>query len=146
MTVPINQGNVNRLRGSVVYATRPDLAVISSNLAKEAISITFEGDAAQKLPTMTGGVDSPEPYVMATVEIHLLRTQALAAAYKLAIETDTSLGSVNVIGDATTLPDYQLEGCILQGVQGLNFDGNNPNFTVRIRGIYYTNALMWAST
>lgn len=146
MTVPIDQGNVNRLRGSVVYATRPDLTVISSNLAKEAISITFEGDAAQKIPTLTGGVDSSEPYVMAMVEIHLLRTQALAAAYKLAIETNTSLGSINVIGDATTLPDYQLEGCILKGVQGLNFDGNNPNFSVRIQGIYYTNALMWATT
>lgn len=146
MTVPISQGSVNRLRGSVVFATRPDLTVISSNLAKEAINLAFEGDAAQKLLTLTGGVDSPEPYVMATVEIHLLRTQAIASAYKLAIETDTTLGSINVIGDADALSDYQIEQCVLLGVQGLNFDGNNPNFTVRIRGIYYTNALMWAAS
>ena len=146
MTVPLNQGVVNRLRGSVVFATRPDLVVTAANLAKEAISISFEGDAAQKLPTLTGGVDSSEPYVMATVEIHLLRTQALASAYKLAIETNTTLGSINVIGDANTLTDYQLEGCVLLGVQGLDFNGNSPNFTVRIKGIYYVNALVWATT
>jgi hypothetical protein len=146
MTVPINQGTVNRLRGSVVYATRPDLTVTAAYLAKEAISIAFEGDAAQKLGTLTGAVDSPEPYVMATVELHLLRTQALADAYKLAIETNTSVGSINVIGDADTLSDYQIEQCVILGVQGLDFNGNSPNFTVRLKGVYYVNGAIWIAS
>lgn len=146
MTVPIDQGLLNRLRASVVYAAFPELGIIANNLTKSGIVVSFEGDAAQKIGTMTGAVDSPEPYVMINVEIHMLRTQALAAAYKQQIETNTSLGSINVISDTNTLPDYQIEGVVLLGVSGLTYDGNNPDFSVRLKGIYNVNAELWAST
>lgn len=146
MTVPIDQGVLNRLRGSVVFAAFPELTVTAAYLAKEAISLNFEGDAAQKVPTMTGAVDSPEPYVMATIEIHLLRSQALSSAFKAQIESNTSVGSVNVITDAATLENYQIEQCVLKGVTGLTFDGNNPTFSVRLQGVYYVNSQLWAAT
>ena len=146
MTVPISQGTLNRLRGSVVFAAFPELTVTAAYLAKEAITLNFEGEAAQKLPTMTGAVDSPEPYVMATIEIHVLRSQALSSAFKAQIEANTSVGSVNVITDSETLENYQIEQCVLLGTSGMNFDGNSPNFTIRLRGVYYVNSQLWASS
>lgn len=146
MTVPVQQGTLNRLRGSVVFAAFPELTVTAAYLAKEAISLNFGGDSAQNLPTMTGAVGSPEPYVMATVEIHLLRSQALSSAFKAQIEANSMIGSINVITDSEALENYQIEQCILQGVSGLNFDGNSPSFTVRITGIYYVNSQLWASS
>lgn len=146
MTVPVQQGTLNRLRGSVVFAAFPELTVTAAYLAKEAISLNFEGDSAQNLPTMTGAVGSPEPYVMATIEIHILRSQALSSAFKAQIEANSSVGSINVITDSEALENYQIEQCILKGTSGLNFDGNSPTFTVRISGIYYVNSQLWASS
>lgn len=145
MVAPVDQGNLNRLRGSVVFADFPGLGVTTPFLAKEAISLTFEGDAGQLLPTMTGGVGSPEPYQFATVEIHLLKTQALANAYKDQVETNVKVGSINVIGDADAMENWQLENCIIQSTAPGPFDGNNPTFTVRIRGIYYVNRDLWTA-
>lgn len=146
MVAPVDQGNLNRLRGSVVFADLPALGVTTPFLAKEAISLTFDGDAGHLLPTLTGGVGSPEPYQIATVEIHLLKTQALANAYKNQIETNNALGSVNVIGDSDAMENWQLENCQLLSTAPGPFDGNNPTFTVRIQGIYYTNRDLWAAS
>jgi len=146
MVAPVDQGNLNRLRGSVVFATLPALGVTTPFLSKEAISIAFEGDAGHLLPTLTGGVGSPEPYQIATVEIHLLKTQALANAYKNQIETNNRLGSINVIGDSEAMENWQLENCQLLSTAPGAFDGNNPTFTVRIQGIYYTNRDLWTAS
>ena len=146
MVAPIAQGSLNRLRGSVVFAEHPELGVTTPFLAKEAISLAFEGDAAQLIGTLTGGVQSPEPYMMATVEIHLLKTLALANAFKAQIETNTNIGSVNIIGDAETMENWQLENCVLISQAPGPFDGNNPTFTIRLRGIYYVNSDLWASS
>jgi len=145
MTVPIQQGTLNRLRSSVVFANFPELTIQASNLTKEGISISFEGAASQNLPTMTGMVGSPEPYQQANITIHAVRSQALADSFKQQIETDTQMGSVNVIADTTTLSDYQIESCVITNVDPMAFDGNQPAFVVHLSGVYYANAALWAA-
>jgi len=146
MSLLINQGTLNRLRGSVVYALFPNLNVTASYLAKEAISIAFEGDFSQLLPSLTGGVSSPEPYVFATVTIHLLRSQALSNAYKVQNEISSLLGPVSIIGDSTALGDFAIENTVMQSFQEITFDGNQPGFVVRLRGIYNVNAALYAGS
>jgi hypothetical protein len=146
MASQIQQGTLNRLRGSVVFADFPGLQVTAAFLGKEGISINPEGDTALQIPTMTGTVGSPEPFQMVTVTVHLLRTQALADAYKAQIETDTSVGSMNVIPDAATLSNYQIEECSIVGWQEMTFNGTEPGFQVRIRGTYYINSALWAAS
>ena len=141
----ILQGTLNRLRGSVVFAFYPELNVSASYLGREAISLSFDGDTAQLHGTLTGAVTSPEPYTYGTVTMHLLRSQFLADLYKTQIELNTSLGSVTVIGDSDTLGDFQLENCVLMSIQEMAFDGNQPGFVVRLRGIYNINALLFAA-
>ena len=68
------QGTLNRLLASVVYAGSPELNVTSSYLAKDGVSIAFDGDTSQLIGTMTSAVTSPEPYIYATVTMHLLKT------------------------------------------------------------------------
>jgi len=142
----ILQGTLNRLQGSVVFANYPALTVTAPFLGKEAISIAFEGDVAQLIGTLTGGVTSPEPYQYATATIHLVRSQALADAYKQQIERNALVGSINVISDSSTLAPFQLENCVLMSLQDLSFDGTQTNFQVRVRGIYNINSTMWAET
>jgi len=142
----VQQGTLNRLRGSVIYAEFAQLNVTASYLDKAAISLAFEGDAGELITTLTGGVTSPAPYQIANVTMHLLRSQSLANAYKVQFETDTTMGSVNIIPDADTLDNYQLENCILVRVEDQNFDGTQPGMIVRLRGIYYVNAALFASS
>jgi hypothetical protein len=139
----IIQGTLNRLIASVVYADFPELNINSGYLSKEGISIAFEGDLSQLIPTMTGAVTSPEPYVFGSVTIHLLRSQFLASQYKGQIETDTTMGSVTVIPDSIALTPYQLENCVLQSVQEMTFDGNQAGFIVKLRGVYQINGSMY---
>lgn len=146
MASPIAQGKLNRLRGSVLFADFPALQVTAANLAKEGISINPEGDTAMQIGTMTGTVASPEPYQMVTITIHLLRTQALGNAYKLQIEDDTSVGSVNVITDSTAFDQYQVENCSIVGWQEMTFNGTDASYQVRIRGTLYINAALWADS
>jgi hypothetical protein len=140
------QGTLNRLRGSVVFADYPDLQVTSAYLAKEAISISFDGDTSLLIGTLTGAVTSPEPYTYGTVTIHLLRTQDLANAFKNQIEVNTTMGSVNIIGDSTALDNFQLENCILMSLQEITFDGNQAGLIVRLRGVYNINSNLFADS
>ena len=76
------QGTLNRLLASVVFANFPQLNVTSSYLAREAVSIAFDGDTSLLIGTLTSAVTSPEPYVYGTVTMHLLRTQSLGPKWK----------------------------------------------------------------
>jgi hypothetical protein len=140
------QGTLNRLLANVVYADFPQLNVTAPYLAKEAISISFDGDTSQLIGTLTGAVTSPEPYVYGTVTMHLLRTQALGNAYKTQIEQNTTLGSVNVIPDTTALSPFQLNNCVLMSLNETAFDGNTAGLVVRLRGVYSINAALFAAS
>ncbi len=143
MASPIAQGTLNRLRASVTYADFQNLQVTAGNLASGGISIAPEGDTAQQIGTLTGTVGSPEPYQMVTVTMHLLRTQALGDAYKTQIETNTQVGSLNVIVDSTAMENYQVENCSIVGWSEMALEGKDPTFQVRVRGTYYINSELW---
>lgn len=138
------QGTLNRLLASVVYANFPNLNVTSAYLAKEAISLGFDGDTSQLIGTLTGAVTSPEPYIYGTCTMHLLRTQALGNAYKLQIETNTTMGSVTVIPDSVALSSFELNNCVLQSIQEVAFDGTQAGLIVRLRGVYSINSTLFS--
>ena len=78
----VAQGTLNRILGSVVWPSFSALNVTSSFLGKQGIRLALEGESTLFIPTMTGAVTSPEPYMMIGLTINLLKTQSLAAQYK----------------------------------------------------------------
>jgi hypothetical protein len=140
----IQQGTLNRLLASVVYADFTQLNVTSGYLAREAISLSFDGDTSLLIGTLTGAVTSPEPYIFGTVTMHLLRTQALGEAYSEQIRTNTTLGSVTVYPDTQVLQPFQLNNCVLMSIQETAFDGQQAGLVVRLRGVYNINSTLFA--
>ena len=140
----IQQGTLNRLLASVVYADFTQLNVTSGYLAREAISLSFDGDTSLLIGTLTGAVTSPEPYIYGTVTMHLLRTQALGEAYSSQIRTNTTLGSVTVYPDTQVLQPVQLTNCVLMSSQETAFDGTQAGLVVRLRGVYNINSTLFA--
>lgn len=141
----IDQGTLNRLLGSVVFLEYAELNITAPYLSQEAISISFSNDAGLLIPTMTGGVNSPEPYQMCDIAIHLIRAQGFSDLYKQQIETDTNVGDFTVIPDSTTLSEYIFVNGIIKGQREVSFDGKQAGLLITLSGIYYVNNDLWVS-
>ena len=141
----IDQGVLNRLKGSVVWANFPALNVTASFLDREGINLRLEGEMSAQHGTMTGVVQSPEPYVPVSVVISLLKTQSLSDAYKTQMEQSVLLGPGTVYPDVSTgLSQYQLYNMSIQSVGELLLNGTTPIFGVTVRGYYVINNQLWS--
>lgn len=139
----IPQGTLNRLKASFELQALSQLNVTSPYLGPEGISLAFGAEATQQFPTMTGAVQSPEPYQPCVVTIHLLRTQALSDAWEAQRLSTTILGDCTVRPDATTLRPYPLTNCALQNVRELKMNGQDPAYMITITGYYLINNDLW---
>lgn len=141
----IDQGILNRLRASVVWSDFPQLNVTASYLDKEGIRMALEGKASTQHGTMTGVVQSPEPYLPVTITINLLKTQALGDAYKRQMEASSILGQGTVWPDVTVggLSSYQLQNMSIDSTPELDFSGGSPTYRVMLSGFYVVNNNLW---
>lgn len=141
----VQQGIVNRLKASVVFASHPELNVTAPYLGREGIRLALEGDGATYLPTLTGGVPSPEPYQICMVTINLLKTQALSATYKGQYEDNVLIGDLTIRPDTTTgLSPYDLTNCALVSVAEQDYAGNEAVWRINIRGYYNINSNLFS--
>lgn len=139
----IQQGTLNKLRGSVSPVDFPELNVIAGNLAPEGISLSFSGGATTTIDTMTGVVQSPEPYIKVSVKVHLLKSQILSDQWKTQMEDSTLLGDLAITTDSITLTDYNFSNVAIESVETLDFSGKNANYIINLTGIYYINNSLW---
>lgn len=139
----IPQGTLNRLRGSITIPGFPELNVTASYLGPEGIGLSFGGVVTTSLPTMTGVVQSPEPYQECNVTIHLLKTQSFANLWKLQLELLSLLGDMIVTPDAVALSAYSLSNTAIQNVNPLSFAGRDAGWSVMCSSIYYINSALW---
>ena len=139
----IDQGTLNRIRGSVVLPGFPSLNVTAAFLGKAGISVGLQGESTLFLPTMTGAVTSPEPYMMVRVTVHLLKTQQLSTLYKARMELDARLGDMQVIPDAVGFPNYDFFNCAISAVRELSMAGDDGGYVVSMQGYYNVNSTLW---
>lgn len=137
----IDQGVLNRIRGAVVWTNFPQLNVTAPFLDRDGINLRLEGEMSTQHGTMTGIVQSPEPYVPVSVVIALLKTQALSEAYKTQQENSVILGPGVVYPDISIggVSQFQLQNMSIQGVGDLLFNGSTPIYAVTCRGYYVVN-------
>jgi hypothetical protein len=163
MAVPqLNQGVLNRIKASITVASNNALSVGPTNLGREGIRLTLEGNATDYFPTMTGAVPSPAPYQVATLTLNLLKTQTVANVYQNAFLTSTLLGQVTVYPDvsvASNVPPptaggaqaglaasqnpilaYVLLNSVLESVNPMTFSGEEPLYVVTIKGYILVNS------
>ena len=140
----IDQGVLNRLRASVVWTAFPALNVTASYLDKPGIRLALEGQASMQHESLTGVVQSPEPYLPITITIALLRTQPLADLYKTQWEANSLIGTGTVWPDVSTgLSQFQLQNMSIQSVGEMTFNGQDPGMGVICRGFYVINNSLW---
>lgn len=142
----ISQGSLNRLRASIVWPANASLNVTAGFLGRRGISLALDGESTLYINTLTGAVASPEPYMMITLTIHLLRTQQLCSLYKVQMEANALIGDGTVRPDVppgTGLAPYNVVNCAIQSINEMSFAGDDADFSVRIRGYYLLNSSLW---
>ena len=141
----ITQGTINRLVTSILFAGNPALNITPPFLAPEAIDWAPEGNLTTNLPSMTGHVTSPEPYVMARMTCHLLRSQGFADAWKQQMETSTLLGDATVRPDVNgnILSPYLCNNVAIIGHDRMGFSGRDASFVVVLQGNWQINSNLW---
>jgi len=138
------QGTLNRLKASIVIPLFPSLNITPPFLGKEAIGIAFKGPATIRIPTMTSGVNSPEPYREVEITAHLVRSQGLAQAWKAQEELNTILGQITVRPDVAGFPPYQFMNCSLDGISSLTINGMDAGYVITMGGFYNVNSALWS--
>ena len=138
-------GSLNRLLASFIVPSFPQLTITAPFVTREGLHLGFEGDATQSLPQMTGVVQSPEPYQMATITGHVLKTNGLGQLYELQKTINTAIGDCTAIGDSPSLAPYQIVNCAIFNTQPAMFNGTDAGYVVTIRGTYYINSQLWGS-
>ena len=139
----IAQGTLNRLRGSVVWRSLPQLNVTASFLGEAGIGLRLAGPATTRINTMAGSVTSGEPYIPIVLTCNLLRTQALADGYKQQMEALSTIGDGVVRTDSRTLSPFALFNCSIDEVGDLAINGKDAGYVVTIGGYYLVNASLW---
>jgi hypothetical protein len=122
------------------------LNVTAAYLGRRGISLALDGESTMFINTLTGAVTSPEPYMMITCTIHLIRTQPLCSLYKNQMEVSPLIGDGTVRPDVppgTGLSPYQISNCAIQSINEMSFAGDDADFSVRIRGYYLVSSSMW---
>jgi hypothetical protein len=140
----IPQGTLNRLRGSVNFPTNSELNVTAPYLGKGGITFSLEGEAVTYIPTMSGAVTSPEPYMMCKCVINLLKTQNLSDVYKRQMELTALVGDFVVTPDASTLSTYYINNASIESVKELPFNGTDAGYAVTLSGYYLVNSQSWS--
>lgn len=142
----VQQGSLNRIRGSVTWNSNPSLNVTAPYLSKEAMRLSLQGESTRYLDTLTGAVTSPEVKMMIELQINLLKTQALSSLYKSTMEFNSLIGDGIVRPDATGLSPYQIINCSIKSVREMDYSGENAAWTVVIGGYYLVNSFLFDIT
>lgn len=134
-------GTVNRLVSSITLNDHPELNITPSFMGRPMARFARDGQAVAQLPAATGIVNSPEPYMMVTITVALLKTQSLAARWENALRTNAILGEITVRPDVTEgIGAFDVSNASLETVGELAFDGSSADYGITIRGTYPINS------
>lgn len=140
----VQQGTLNRVRVSVIPASFPALAIPSSYMGKRFATFRPEGNFVHQAETGTGVVNSPEPYVMATIEVNLIRTLALTWAWIEQIRNTAIIGDVTIHSDTAAFPALTIHNSIARMLNPGQFDGVDPTSLLIFSGVWYENESLWS--
>ena len=140
----VAQGTLNRIRCSIVFANFPGLQITASYMGKSMASVTFNDNFVDQIKTATGTVISPEPYVMTSVAVNLLRTTPLGAAWLAQLKDTGSLGPATIYSDTNAFPDIDLVNVTVSGFNPAAYDGTDPAIHLGLQGVFYVNNSLWS--
>lgn len=140
----VAQGSLNKVRAHIVVPAYPTLNISPSYMGDDGFTLDIDEDMVRQIKTMTGLVNSPEPYVEATCTINLLRTQALSLQWMQQAENTAQIGRIVAHSDSAAFTGRTVHNCSILKVQPGRMNGSTATVDAIIRGVYYVNNSMWS--
>lgn len=141
----VTQGTLNRLLTSVVVPSFPTLNATSPYMGPSFAQLQLDANFSELIGTATGAVQSPQPYVMGTITVSLLKTQALSGQWLAQAQSNADIGPVTAYADSAAFPPVTLDDCVIDQIEPQAYDGKDPVVRVTIRGVYYLNSDLWSA-
>jgi hypothetical protein len=140
-------GTLNRLRTSLVVPNFPTLNVPASYQSKRQIHVTLdENPFVLGIETATGTVNSPEPYVMGTVNVGLLRSQGLSFSWMTQAKATGNIGDIEIHSDTSVFSALTVHNAFIVRVDPGPYNGQDAEVSLVIRGTFYVNSDLWNLT
>jgi hypothetical protein len=142
----VNQGVLNRARGNIQVSSFPQLNITAPYLGINGFTATRTGTATTFINTLTGRVPSPEPYQAVTLEVHLVKSQALASLWETQLLALSTIGNILFYTDAAQQPIYAFTNCGIDNVGPIVVNGTSVDYMLSISGTYIINNQLFALT
>jgi hypothetical protein len=140
----IPQGVINLGRVSFQVPNYQNLNVTPPFMGAGGLSFSRGGPSTTFINTLTGRVRSPEPFQPVTITVHLVRSQALAAAWEAQLQLWSLLGPTTVYTDSRMLPTYSFYECAIDNVGEIVSNAKSAEYMVTIGGTLPINSNLWA--
>lgn len=125
-------GNLNKAQVAIRFAGFPLLNITAEALGDGMVTVSSSGEITPMLPTATGLVASPAPFVQHTVSFSIVKTNPLCQLLIDTINNNSMLGAIEVTTDSTTMAKQVYENAVFQTFDTFTFNGKEPaqGFTI----------------
>ena len=134
MARDIVKGFLNRAAVSMRVINEPTLNIYADQLSEEMISFSPQGAASDMLPTATGVIASPIPYMTVTIAFKIVKTSGLAQLYLNKLGSRTFFGDVELTTDSSALQKITINNVMLAGVDTVAMNGKDASVGFTLQG------------
>lgn len=138
-------GNVNKAQVAIRFPNFPLLNITADQLGENMVSIGTQGEITSMLPTATGIVASPNPYLARTITFSIIKTSPLCQQMIDTIQSDSLLGDIEVTTDSSTLNKQTLHNGFVQSYDTMNYNGKDAAIGFTIMAYELINNSMFGS-
>ena len=135
----IVQGSVNKARVSLNFTSNPQLNADADAFGDDMVSISYGGEITTMLPTATGVVGSPNPYMEVTLSFKIVKTHPLCARMLAQIASNSNIGNVVVTPDSNALARETYQNGFFNTFESRSYAGKEPTVGFTIKAYYPIN-------
>ena len=125
-------GNLNKAIVAIRFSQFPQLNITADALDEGMLSVSTQGEITSMLPTATGMIGSPNPYIAHAISFKVVKTNPLAQQLKNQIRLSSILGDLEITADASTLDRETYFNSFVQTYDTWTYNGKEPaiGFTI----------------
>jgi len=130
----IVKGFLNRAAVALNVTEDPTLNINADDLDESMISYAPQGTASDMLPTATGVIASPVPFMAITISFKLVKTSAVCQRYLAKLGSSTFFGPCVLTPDASNLPKITVQNVMMATQESTTFSGKEPAIGFTLQG------------
>lgn len=139
----VQLGSLNKLLANVKFTTNPGLNIPAQYMSLDGLRVGFEGQAATPIDVMMGVVPSGNPYIRVTLRFGVVKSLAIANAWKQQLESAAQVGDFVVRPDVAGFAAFDFSNGFILNPEELVLNGSDASFRLSLCATYYINSSLF---